>query len=61
VILAGEKTRLRLLADPRWKTLRAVREGRVLVFDSTIVTGPSARVGASAASLARLFHPNVTF
>ena len=61
VILAGEKTRLRLLADPRWKTLRAVREGHVLVFDTTIVTGPSARVGASAVSLARLLHPGVTF
>jgi ABC-type Fe3+-hydroxamate transport system substrate-binding protein len=61
VILSSEKTRTRLLADPRWKTLRAVRENHVLVFDSTIATGPSARVGASAASLARLLHPHATF
>lgn len=59
VILASPRTRARLLADPRWRTLRAVREGRVLVFDTTIVNGPSARVGASAVSLARIIHPDV--
>jgi ABC-type Fe3+-hydroxamate transport system substrate-binding protein len=50
-----------MLADPKWRTLRAVREGRVLVFDTTIVNGPSPRVGASAVSLARLLHPDVAF
>jgi ABC-type Fe3+-hydroxamate transport system substrate-binding protein len=58
LVLTGATTRAKLLADPRWKTLRAVREGRVLVFDTTIVNGPSARVGASAVSLARLLHPD---
>jgi iron complex transport system substrate-binding protein len=58
LVLTGATTRAKLLADPRWKTLRAVREGRVLVFDTTIVNGPSARVGASAISLARLLHPD---
>ena len=58
VVLASPPTRARLLADPRWRALRAVREGRVLVFDTTIVNGPSARVGASAESLARLLHPS---
>jgi iron complex transport system substrate-binding protein len=57
VVLASPKTRERMLADPRWRTLRAVREGRVLVFDTTIVNGPSARVGSSALSLARVLHP----
>lgn len=57
VVLAGPATRLRLLADPKWRTLRAVREGRVLAVDTTIVNGPSARVGAGAESLARLLHP----
>jgi ABC-type Fe3+-hydroxamate transport system substrate-binding protein len=57
VVLASPRTRMRILADPRWKALRAVRDGRVLVFDTTIVNGPSARVGASAISLARLLHP----
>jgi iron complex transport system substrate-binding protein len=57
VVLASPRTRARMLADPKWRTLRAVREGRVLVFDTSIVNGPSARVGASAVSLARLLHP----
>ncbi|MEO5816064.1 MAG: helical backbone metal receptor [Gemmatimonadaceae bacterium] len=61
LILASAKSRDRMLVDPRWKTLRAVREGRVVVFDSAIVTGPSTRVGASAVSLARLLHPGVAF
>jgi iron complex transport system substrate-binding protein len=57
VVLASPQSRDHILADPRWRALRAVREGRVLVFDTTIVNGPSARVGASAVSLARLLHP----
>jgi len=57
VVLASPASRTRILADPRWQALRAVRTGRVLVFDTTIVNGPSARVGASAVSLARLLHP----
>ena len=59
VVLASPQTRRHILGDPRWKALRAVRDGRVLVFDTTIVNGPSARVGASAVSLARLLHPGV--
>jgi iron complex transport system substrate-binding protein len=58
IVLASPKTREHMLADPRWRTLRAVREGRVLVFDTTIVNGPSARVGSSAVSLARVLHPD---
>jgi iron complex transport system substrate-binding protein len=60
-ILSGANTRRRLLADPRWMTLRAVREGRMLLIDTTMVNGPSARVGSSAESLARLIHPDVKF
>ena len=57
VVLASPSSRAHLIADPRWRAVRAVREGHVLVFDTTIVNGPSARVGASAMSLARLLHP----
>jgi ABC-type Fe3+-hydroxamate transport system substrate-binding protein len=57
VVLASPQSRQHILADPRWQALCAVRTGRVLVFDTTIVNGPSARVGASALSLARLLHP----
>lgn len=59
VVLASPQTRQHILADPRWRALRAVRADRVLVFDTTIVNGPSARVGASAVSLARLLHPGI--
>ena len=61
VMLSGAKTRARLLADPRWHSLRPVREGRILVVDTTIINGPSPRVGASAEGLARLLHPGVAF
>lgn len=57
VVLASATTRAKMLTDAKWRTLRAVREGRVLVFDTTIVNGPSARVGSSAVALARLLHP----
>jgi iron complex transport system substrate-binding protein len=59
VVLASPTTRAKMLADPRWRSLRAVREGRVLVFDTTIVDGPTARVGAGAASLARVLRAGV--
>ncbi|MEP6732437.1 MAG: helical backbone metal receptor [bacterium] len=61
LILTGEVTRARLLLDPRWRTLRAVQADRILVVDSTIMKGPSARIGASAVLLARLLHPGVKF
>jgi iron complex transport system substrate-binding protein len=61
IILTSAKSRARFINDARWKTLRAVREGRVVVFDSAIATGPSTRVGASAVSLAELLHSGVKF
>ena len=59
VIFASVSWRERTRAEPRWATLRAVREHRVLLFDTTIVNGPSARVGAGAAGLALLLHPGM--
>ena len=61
LILAGPKTRVRLMQDPRWQTLRALRERHVLVIDTTIINGPSARVGMNAVKLAALFHAGATF
>lgn len=46
-----------LLADPAWRALRAVRERRVLAFDTNLVTRPAVRLGEAAVSLARLLHP----
>lgn len=46
-----------LLADPSWRALRAVRAGRVVAYDTNLVTRPSVRLGEAAVSLARLLHP----
>ena len=61
LILVGPKTRVRLIQDPRWQTLRALRENHVMVIDTTIINGPSARVGTSAVALAALLHAGATF
>ena len=57
LVLASVQTRAHLFGEPRWQALRAVRERHIVVFDSTIINGPSARIGASAEALARLLHP----
>ncbi|MDE3128488.1 MAG: ABC transporter substrate-binding protein, partial [Gemmatimonadota bacterium] len=59
VVLVSPETRARLLADPRWRALGAVRRGRVLAFDTTVVGRPSVVMGMAAVSLARLLHPGV--
>jgi ABC-type Fe3+-hydroxamate transport system substrate-binding protein len=41
-----------------WRTLRAVREGRILVYDSSLVARPSVQLGAAARSFAMLLHPD---
>lgn len=58
-ILAGPLEVSRLSADTRWRSLRAVREGRVLAYDTSLVARPSMRLGEAARSLARLLHPDV--
>jgi hypothetical protein len=41
--------------------LHAVRDGHVLVIDTTIVNGPGPRVGSSTVGVARLLHPELKF
>jgi iron complex transport system substrate-binding protein len=57
VILTGPERRQRYLTDPRWKAVRAAREGRVLAMDTALVWRASPRLGEAAASIARLLHP----
>jgi ABC-type Fe3+-hydroxamate transport system substrate-binding protein len=59
VVLVGATQRERILANPRWRTLRAVRGGRVFEVDSNLVMRPAARLGEGALSLARILHPGV--
>ncbi len=49
-----------LLTDPRWNTLRAVREGRVLAVDgSAYFNRPGPRLVDSLAILAEILHPDL--
>lgn len=56
-VLASPITAASLRADPRWQALPAVRAGRVLAFDTTVVGRPSVTLGAAARSFADLLHP----
>lgn len=56
VILTGPEGRERILASPRWRTLRAVREGRVFAYDTMVVGRPSVTLGKAAHNLASLLH-----
>ncbi|HEV7993667.1 MAG TPA: helical backbone metal receptor [Gemmatimonadaceae bacterium] len=59
VVLLPPASRARYLADPRWRTLRAVREGRVLSVDTMLVLRPGPHLGEAAQSLAALLHPEL--
>lgn len=53
-ILAGPIAATRIRAQPAWRSVRAVREGHVLVVDTTVVGRPGVRMGEAARSLRRL-------
>ena len=44
-------------SSPLWRAVPAVRAGRILVYDTTIVSRPSVTLGAAARELANLVHP----
>jgi iron complex transport system substrate-binding protein len=56
-VLAGPIGAAKIAADPRWRIVRAVRDGKVLVVDTVVVARPSVRLGEAALSLANLLHP----
>lgn len=58
-ILAGPIGAQAIRSDPRWRIVRAAREQRILVVDTTIVARPAVRLGEAAVSLARLIHPGI--
>lgn len=59
-ILVGPNGAAKILADERWQAVRAVREGRVLVVDTTIVGRPGVRMGEAAAHLRGIIYPDAT-
>jgi ABC-type Fe3+-hydroxamate transport system substrate-binding protein len=58
VVLTGPDQARKLAADPRWRALRAVREGRIAVYDTLLVGRPGVRLGEAALHLAALLHPS---
>lgn len=54
VVLAGPNAAARLRTSPTWRSVRAVREGRVIVIDTTIVGRPGVRMGEAARFLRRV-------
>jgi len=58
-ILAGPVGDRAIESDARWKIVRAARERRILVVDTTLVARPAVRLGEAAVSLAKLIHPGV--
>ncbi len=57
VILTGPTRAARFATDARWRTLRAVRSGRVLIYDTLRVGRPGIRLGEAAHHLVDLLHP----
>jgi ABC-type Fe3+-hydroxamate transport system substrate-binding protein len=57
IILANPALAARIRAEPAWRGLRAVREGRVIEADEVLMGRPSVRMGEAAIALARLLHP----
>jgi ABC-type Fe3+-hydroxamate transport system substrate-binding protein len=56
-ILAGPVGKAQIEGDPRWRIVRAARDNKILVVDTTLVGRPSVRLGEAALSLANLLHP----
>jgi ABC-type Fe3+-hydroxamate transport system substrate-binding protein len=58
-VLAGAVKSAKIRDDARWRTLRAVRDGKVIVIDTAVTMRPAVRLGEGAVSLARMLHPGV--
>ncbi len=56
-ILAGPIGAAKIRGDSRWQIVRAAREGKIMIVDTTLVARPAVRLGEAALSLANMFHP----
>jgi ABC-type Fe3+-hydroxamate transport system substrate-binding protein len=59
VMLLGPERARAVMADPTWRSLAAVRTGRVLVVDTAVAYRPAVRLGEAAVNLATLLHPEI--
>jgi len=53
-ILASPTSAARIRSNPGWRSVRAVREGRVIEIDTTVVGRPGVRMGEAARYLRRV-------
>jgi iron complex transport system substrate-binding protein len=58
-VLIGPERAEAMRRQPKWRALRAVRAGRILVVDTSLVLRPAVRLGEGAVSLAKLLHPDL--
>ena len=58
-ILTSPESAQRLKQRARWRALRAMRSGAILLIDTNVVVRPAVRLGEGAMSLVRLLHPEV--
>ena len=56
-VFASPVSAPKMRSSASWKTVPAVREGRLLVYDTVLVGRPSVMLGAAAVSMANLLHP----
>ena len=57
LVLAGPDGARTIRETAIWQAVPAVRAGRVVVVDTTLLARPSIHLGEAAVSLARLLHP----
>jgi iron complex transport system substrate-binding protein len=57
VLLVGPESAERMRGSARWRSLPAMRSGRLLILDTAVTLRPAVRLGEGAVSLARLLHP----
>lgn len=58
-VLAGPEGTRQIRSDPRWRIVRAARDGKIIVVDTGMVARPSVRLGEAAVSLAKALHPGL--
>lgn len=58
-VLAGPDGREKLLSDPKWRQIPAIRDHRIITLDTVLIARPGVRLGEAAVSLAKSLHPEL--
>jgi ABC-type Fe3+-hydroxamate transport system substrate-binding protein len=59
LVIASAETEAKLRAEPTWRAVRAVRDGRFARHDPAVTGRPSVVLGMAAVSIARALHPEL--